>query len=180
MVSEVLVLYPHSGGACFQYLACVYSDIYTSSPAKRHQTAPQQRTSPALPLMHGSSAACAVVALLLLRIKATKLRAQSAQQQDSFLPFSAAGGVIALLLLRPHQFRNHPMSAALIGVTLGLGFFIGATPFIDNSGNVAGLVSGFLLTVSFLMIKHKVRLIGTACWDAAPWQLASCAHAWGR
>jgi hypothetical protein len=44
----------------------------------------------------------------------------------------------------------------MIGVTLGLAFFMGATPFIDNSGNVAGLVAGFLTTVGFLLVQHKV------------------------
>lgn len=61
-----------------------------------------------------------------------------------------------LLLVRFRRLRNHWLSWLLLLVSLALNCFIGATPFVDNSGNTAGFVVGVLGCGGFLLLR-KVR-----------------------
>mmetsp|Transcript_23764 Transcript_23764/g.52133 ORF Transcript_23764/g.52133 Transcript_23764/m.52133 type:complete len:420 (-) Transcript_23764:529-1788(-) len=75
--------------------------------------------------------------------------------------FGYIGGSIALLLLRRRHFVNHLLSWALVTFSLAVNAFIGATPFVDNSGNTAGLVSGALGAAGMLLLKQRV--LDTVC-----------------
>ncbi|KXZ46819.1 hypothetical protein GPECTOR_40g553 [Gonium pectorale] len=69
--------------------------------------------------------------------------------------FGLAGAAAVMLVLRWRRYACHAASAALVCFIVGCNAFIGATPFVDNSGNTAGLVFGGTLCVSALLVRRK-------------------------
>ncbi len=57
-----------------------------------------------------------------------------------------------VLLLRAKRLRNHALSWLFVAFTLAVDVFIGATPFVDNSGNTAGFVEGLLVAGGMLCL----------------------------
>ena len=68
----------------------------------------------------------------------------------------SSGASCAFLVLHARRFHNHLLSWLLAACTLAIDAFIGATPFVDNSGNTAGFVSGLLVAGGVLCL----RLVG--------------------
>ncbi len=64
-----------------------------------------------------------------------------------------AGGSCFLLILQPTGSRNYLMNWLLLILTLAICCFMGATPFVDNSGNTAGFVAGLLVAGGFLLLQ---------------------------
>ncbi|GIL77200.1 hypothetical protein Vretimale_3148 [Volvox reticuliferus] len=69
--------------------------------------------------------------------------------------FALAGAATAMLLFRWRRFTCHFASAAVVGFIVGANAFIGATPFVDNSGNTAGFVFGAVICLGIMMVRRE-------------------------
>ncbi|KAG2495237.1 hypothetical protein HYH03_006510 [Edaphochlamys debaryana] len=85
--------------------------------------------------------------------------------------FGLAGAACAMLIFWWRWHRNHWATALVAAAALGLNAFIGATPFVDNSGNTAGFVFGAALCLSAMLVRRheskskgrEVLLLALAC-----------------
>jgi hypothetical protein len=61
-----------------------------------------------------------------------------------------------MLVVRWRKYTWHIASVVVVCFIVGVNTFIGATPFVDNSGNTAGFVFGAVLCLGFLLIRRRV------------------------
>lgn len=69
--------------------------------------------------------------------------------------FGLAGAAIMMFVMRHRRYTCWLWTLAVLVLVLGTNVFIGATPFVDNSGNTAGLVFGGILCAAFICIRKK-------------------------
>lgn len=68
--------------------------------------------------------------------------------------FGLAGAAISMLAFHWRRYTNHLLTCAVVALVLAVNFFIGATPFVDNSGNTAGLLFGAVAVFCPMLVKH--------------------------
>ncbi|KAL6759309.1 hypothetical protein V8C86DRAFT_2577740 [Haematococcus lacustris] len=78
--------------------------------------------------------------------------------------FGLMGGMCATLMLHHRLFTRHLVTVGMLGATLALNLWVGATPFADNSCNVAGFIVGMLATMGFLMLRMRSAVFNDREW----------------
>ncbi|GLC37384.1 hypothetical protein PLESTF_000374700 [Pleodorina starrii] len=81
--------------------------------------------------------------------------AQYSTAGASIPAFALAGAASAMLVYRWRRYSCHWASVLTTGFMVGANAFMGATPFVDNSGNTAGFVFGAVLCLGFMMVRRK-------------------------
>ncbi|GFR42022.1 hypothetical protein Agub_g2838 [Astrephomene gubernaculifera] len=84
--------------------------------------------------------------------------AQYMSAAASIPAFGLAGAACSKLLLDWRRYAWRPVTLALLGFMLAANAFLGATPFVDNSGNSGGLVAGAVMGLGWVLVrKEKTR-----------------------
>ncbi|KAG2440006.1 hypothetical protein HXX76_004123 [Chlamydomonas incerta] len=69
--------------------------------------------------------------------------------------FALAGAATLMLVVRWRKYTWHIASCVVVCLIVGVNAFVGATPFVDNSGNTAAFVFGGVLCLGFLLIRRR-------------------------
>lgn len=69
--------------------------------------------------------------------------------------FGVAGATAAMMVVHRRRYTNHIWSVAFAALVLALNLFIGATPFVDNAGNTAGFVLGFMAGLCPVLLRQE-------------------------